>query len=193
MGDVRTGIYEHLVTAELAEHLSTTDASLVQLAALDPGEAHEALTRHVTGLVSRALRIAGGDDQAGVARQIDLANSIIKAVGALSPAAAGEDSITEPRRSVLAVVAAPATPGRGTPPGPTAPPGPWGHCPLRRRARSRSRAVGVLCSRWWRLPPRQVRSRSPNDPRCRCPRAPCLSMAAASPASATKSTGSWCR
>src|SRR4051794_9217318 len=111
MGDVRTGIYERLVTAELADQLATTDASLVQLAALDPGEAHEALTRHVSGLVSRALRIAGGDDQAGVARQIDLANSIIKAVGALSPAAAGEDSIAEPGRSVLAVVDAPATPG----------------------------------------------------------------------------------
>ncbi|WP_138732040.1 DUF3427 domain-containing protein [Modestobacter excelsi] len=111
MGDVRAGIYEHLVTTGLAEQLSTADQTLVQLAALDPGEAHEALTRHVTRLVSRALRIAGGDDQAGVARQVDLANSIVKAVGALAPAAAAEDEIAEPGRSVLAVVDPPSTPG----------------------------------------------------------------------------------
>ncbi|MBY3555760.1 DUF3427 domain-containing protein, partial [Modestobacter lapidis] len=111
MGDVRTGIYEHLVTTEFADQLATTDASLVQLAVLDPGEAHEALTRHVTGLVSRALRIAGGDDQAGVARQVDLANSIIKAVGALAPTAAADDGVAEPGRSVLAVVDRPAVPG----------------------------------------------------------------------------------
>ncbi|SDX93707.1 Helicase conserved C-terminal domain-containing protein [Modestobacter sp. DSM 44400] len=111
MGDVRTGIYEHLVTTELAEQLSTTDASLVQLAALDPGEAHEALTRHVTGLVSRALRITGGDDQAGVARQVDLANSIIDAVEALAPKAAAKDGVAAPGRSMLAVVDPPAAPG----------------------------------------------------------------------------------
>ncbi|WP_369134653.1 DUF3427 domain-containing protein [Modestobacter sp. I12A-02662] len=111
MGDLRTGIYEHLVTSELADRVSATDASLVQLATLDPAEAHEALTRHVAGVVNRALRTAGGDDQAAVARQVDLANSIVKAVSALSPAAAPEDAIAEPARSVLAVVSPPNTPG----------------------------------------------------------------------------------
>src|SRR4051794_20919253 len=111
MGDVRTGIYERLVTAELADQLATTDASLVQLSALDPAEAHEALTRHITRVVRRVLRTASGDDQAAVARQVDLANSIVKAVSALSPAAAPEDSIAEPGRSVLAVAAPPTTPG----------------------------------------------------------------------------------
>src|SRR3954470_8085878 len=111
MGDVRTGIYEHLVTTELADELVTTDASLVQLATLDPAEAHEALTRHIASVVRRVLRTAGGDDQAAVARQVDLANSIVKAVSALSPGAAPEDSIAEPGRSVLAVVDPPSTPG----------------------------------------------------------------------------------
>src|SRR4051794_7678467 len=111
MGDVRTGIYERLVTAELADQLATTDASLVQLSALDPAEAHEALTRHIAGVVGRVLRTASGDDQAAVARQVDLANSIVKAVSALSPAAAMEDAIAEPGRSVLAVVDPPTTPG----------------------------------------------------------------------------------
>ncbi|WP_448616207.1 DUF3427 domain-containing protein [Modestobacter sp. URMC 112] len=111
MGDVRTGIYQHLMTTELADQLSATDASLVQLSTLDPAEAHEALTRHIAGVVGRVLRTAGGDDQAAVARQVDLANSIVKAVSALSPAAAPEDSIAEPGRSVLAVVDPPSTPG----------------------------------------------------------------------------------
>src|SRR4051812_35168974 len=111
MGDVRAGIYEHLVTTELADQLSTTDASLVQLATLDPAEAHEALTRHVASVVGRVLRTAGGDDQTAVARQVDLANSIVKAISALSPAAAPDDAIAEPGRSVLAVVAPPTAPG----------------------------------------------------------------------------------
>jgi hypothetical protein len=111
MRDVRAGVYEHLVTTALADRLAARDGSLVQLAGLDPADAHETLTRHVATVVDRALRLAGGVDQAAVARQVELTNSIIKSVTALSPAAAGEDSIAEPGRSMLAVVDRPRTPG----------------------------------------------------------------------------------
>ena len=112
MGDLTPGLYEHLVTSGLSEQLDQTDTDLVQLGALDPADAHEALARHITQLTSRALRLAGGDGQVGVSRQVELANQIVLAISALSQdVAAPPEAITEPGRNLLAVVDRAGTPG----------------------------------------------------------------------------------
>ncbi|PWW23486.1 phospholipase D-like protein [Geodermatophilus normandii] len=115
MGDLTPGVYEHLLTNELHGRLAGTDADLVSLGELDPVDAHEALTRHITELASRALRIAGGSDRAAVGRQVALANDMVKAITALAPdAAAPEDAVVEPPRTLLAVAQPSPTPGPAT-------------------------------------------------------------------------------
>jgi hypothetical protein len=87
MVDLPTGLYEHLVTDRLSKDLAAVP-DLVQLGTLDPVDAQEALTRHIAGLASRALRTAGGGDSAAVSRQVELANRIVAAIGDLAPEAA---------------------------------------------------------------------------------------------------------
>jgi len=112
MGNVAPGLYEHVITTELADRLATAEAGMQQIGELDPAEAHEPLTRHITQLVSRALRAAGGDDRAAVARQVALANDMVRAIGGLSPTAAdGDEAIAEPGRALLAVVQSTGIPG----------------------------------------------------------------------------------
>src|SRR3954470_5971370 len=104
MGDVPAGLYEHLLTNKLQRQLSSTEEDLLQLGALHPADAHDTLTRHIALLAHRALRTAGGDDQAAVRHQVELANSIVKAIGALAPSVADDqESIVEPAQTRLAV------------------------------------------------------------------------------------------
>lgn len=80
MGDVPAGLYEHLITDRFSRDLTSTAHDLIQIGALDPADAHEALARHIAGLTSRALRAAGGGDSAAVSRQVELANRIVAAI-----------------------------------------------------------------------------------------------------------------
>ena len=111
MADLRSGLYEQLVTDELSQDLARIP-DLVQLGALDPTDAHEALARHIAQLATQALRAAGGSDQAGISRQVELANRIVAAIGDLAPEAANSsDAVTEPARTLLAVAAPRSIPG----------------------------------------------------------------------------------
>ena len=85
MADLRTGLYEHLVTARLHEDLAATGPDLIQLGTPDPADSHEALTRHIAQLANQALRAVGGSDHAGISRQVELANRIVHAIADLAP------------------------------------------------------------------------------------------------------------
>ncbi|HJX43192.1 MAG TPA: hypothetical protein VJ352_05905 [Geodermatophilus sp.] len=43
MGDLTSGVYEHLLTEALNDRLAGTDSDLVSLGELDPVDAHETL------------------------------------------------------------------------------------------------------------------------------------------------------
>ena len=111
MADLRTGLYEHLITDRLSKDLATVP-DLVQLGTLDPTDAHEALTRHIAELASRALRATGGSDAVAISRQVELANRIVAAIGDLAPEAATyADAVAEPARTLLAVAEPRSVPG----------------------------------------------------------------------------------
>lgn len=112
MADVPPGVYEHLLTAGLKARLGEIDELLVQRENLDPADAHESLTRHIAEITRRAIQGVGGSDGVAVGRQVELANRIIEAITALAPeAAAAEDDVVDPARTLLAVVAPSGTPG----------------------------------------------------------------------------------
>lgn len=111
VADLRTGLYEHLVTDRLSKDLATVP-DLVQLGRLDPTDAHEALTRHIADLTSHVLRAAGGGDEVAIGRQVELANRIVAAIGDLAPESANyADAVAEPARTLLAVASPPSIPG----------------------------------------------------------------------------------
>lgn len=111
MDEPRPGIYEELVTDRLEALLTGIAPERLKHRALDPGDAHEALTRHLTGLARRALRAAGGTDAGAVTRQIDLANRIAAAIEREAP---GDESLTISTtgelHEILPVARPPATP-----------------------------------------------------------------------------------
>jgi superfamily II DNA or RNA helicase len=112
MGNVPTGLYEHLLTDRLSGDLAAIPANLAQLGALDPADAHETLTRHIAALAGRALRAAGGSDAAAVARQVELANRIVAAISAEAPESAEQDAMVhDSARTLLAVVPPSGVPG----------------------------------------------------------------------------------
>lgn len=93
--ELREGVYDHLVTAEVERRLAAIDADLVRRVALDQGDAAEVLARHIGRLARRAIAGAGND----LAAQLDKANEIVAAIGA--PA----DDTIAPRDHVLAAIA----------------------------------------------------------------------------------------
>jgi superfamily II DNA or RNA helicase len=100
-----------LVTDRLSNDLAAAP-DLVQLGTLDPTDAHEALTRHIAELASRALRATGGSDPVAISRQVELANRIVAAIGDLAPESATyADAVAQPARTLLAVAEAPSIPG----------------------------------------------------------------------------------
>ncbi|MFG1953664.1 DUF3427 domain-containing protein [Micromonospora sp. NPDC048830] len=109
MTDLERGIYEHLITHQLAGQLDRHDTALVQHRPLDPADAHEYLTRHLAGLISRALQaVPGGDDK--LHSQVELANRIAEAITEHSPSAASHDDQIADARNLLHAIAAPPTP-----------------------------------------------------------------------------------
>ena len=113
MADLRTGLYEHLITDRLSNDLAAVP-DLVQLGTLDPSDAHEALTRHIAKLASRALQATGGGDAIAIRRQVELANRIVAVIGDLDPEAASAEAIAEPARTLLAVAEPRSIPGPTT-------------------------------------------------------------------------------
>jgi len=112
MGDVPAGLYEHLLTERLDSRLKRTAPDATEFGTLDPSDAHEVLTRHITDLTSQALRMAGGSDQAGIVRQVELANRIVAAIADLAPeAATSDDAVAEPARTLLAIAPPSKVPG----------------------------------------------------------------------------------
>lgn len=109
MTDFEHGIYEHLITRELAGRLQHVDPALVQHHKLDPADAPNALARHIAALAHRALQaVPAGDDK--LHRQIELANRIADAIAAESPqASTPHDQVTDARH-LLHAIAAPPTP-----------------------------------------------------------------------------------
>ncbi|MER5703841.1 DUF3427 domain-containing protein [Micromonospora sp. NPDC002296] len=109
MADLERGIYEHLVTHQLAGQLHHLDSALVQHRPLDPADSHKHLTRHLATLISRALEaVPKGDDK--LHRQVDLANRLATAIADLNPDAAGPSDHVSDARNLLHAIAAPPTP-----------------------------------------------------------------------------------
>ncbi|RKN29931.1 DUF3427 domain-containing protein [Micromonospora musae] len=109
MTDLDWGIYEHLITQRFAERLQHVDPSLVQRGTLNPADAHTALASYIAAIAQRALQaVTGGDDK--LRRQVQLANRIAEAIGALSPqASTAQDQIANAEH-ILHAIAAPPTP-----------------------------------------------------------------------------------
>ncbi|MEV4712611.1 DUF3427 domain-containing protein [Micromonospora sp. NPDC049374] len=109
MTDLERGIYEHLITRELASRLQHLGPGLIQHARLDPADAHDVFARHIAALAGRALlAVGGGDDK--LAHQVKLANRISEAIAALSPqVATAQDQVTDANH-LLHAIAAPPTP-----------------------------------------------------------------------------------
>jgi superfamily II DNA or RNA helicase len=107
--DLERGVYEHLITQQLAGQLHNLDDTLVQRQPLDPADAHDILARHIAALTRRALlAVSSGDDR--VERQVELANRIAANIAAAEPRAVGvTDQISDSRR-LLHAIAAPPTP-----------------------------------------------------------------------------------
>ncbi|MGN9915366.1 DUF3427 domain-containing protein [Micromonospora palomenae] len=109
MTDLERGIYEHLITRQLAERLQHVDPTLVKQDKLDPADAHDVLSRHIAALARRALlAVGGGDDK--LTRQVDLANRIAESIAAVEPRAVGADDQVADAQRLLHAIAAPPTP-----------------------------------------------------------------------------------
>ncbi|WP_165944244.1 hypothetical protein [Micromonospora sp. KC213] len=53
MTELDRGLYEHLITHQLAERLQHLDPALVQHEKLDPSDSHDILARHIAALARR--------------------------------------------------------------------------------------------------------------------------------------------
>ncbi|MEU8253698.1 DUF3427 domain-containing protein [Micromonospora inaquosa] len=122
MTDLERGVYEHLITRELANQLQHVDPALIQHHKLDLADAHTTLARHVATLAARALQaVPSGDNK--LHHQVNLANQIADAIAALSPKAATEqDQVTDAKHLLHAIAAPPTPPAEPTfPQRPTTP------------------------------------------------------------------------
>ena len=99
------GIYEQLVTNELQRRLLLLDPTIVDRDALDAGDAHEVLARHLGDLARRALRSVARDDDAALARQVDLANRIAAAIIDSAPHVASSADLVAASQDLLQAIA----------------------------------------------------------------------------------------
>ncbi|WFF03117.1 DUF3427 domain-containing protein [Micromonospora sp. WMMD964] len=110
MTDLERGLYEHLITRELADRLQHVDPALIQHHKLDPADAHTTLARHIAALAARALQaVPAGDDK--LHHQVEMANRIADAIAELSPkAATDQDQVTDAKHLLHAIAAPPIPP-----------------------------------------------------------------------------------
>ncbi|MCM0673245.1 DUF3427 domain-containing protein [Micromonospora phytophila] len=122
MTDLERGIYEHLITQQLAERLQHVDPALIQHEKLNPADAHDVLARHISTLTRRALlAVPSGDDK--LARQVEVANRIAESIALIEPRAVGaDDQVTDAKHLLHAIAAPPTSPATATfPARPTTP------------------------------------------------------------------------
>ncbi|MFE9658054.1 DUF3427 domain-containing protein [Micromonospora sp. NPDC006431] len=114
MAYLEWGLYEHLITEQLAEQLQRHDAALIQHQPLDSAEAHEILARHIAAITRRALLgVSGGENS--VARQVEVANQMAARIAAIDPQAVDtNDQIADVHRLLYAIAATPAPPATAT-------------------------------------------------------------------------------
>ena len=125
--DLAPGLYEHVVTEALEQALA--GRSDAKLRALNPVDADEALTQHVSTLVRRALVQAGeakGTPVEKLARQVELTNAVLQVLSEHADVESGE-LVAASAEELLAI------PG----------PGPAHHVPERPFAPLRSSALLV--------------------------------------------------
>ncbi|CAB4902963.1 MAG: DUF3427 domain-containing protein [Actinobacteria bacterium] len=125
--DLAPGLYEHVVTEALEQALA--GRSDAKLRALNPVDADEALTQHVSTLVRRALVQAGeakGTPVEKLSKQVELTNAVLQVLREHADLEAG-DLVAESAEELLAI------PG----------PGPAHHVPERPFAPLRSSALLV--------------------------------------------------
>jgi superfamily II DNA or RNA helicase/HKD family nuclease len=109
------GIYEHLITNELADRLRVIGPELVERTDLDPADAHEVLARHIAALARRALRAVSGPDDESLARQVAVANQIAETIALIEPRAVdAADQVTDVHKLLTAIADPPAPPARPT-------------------------------------------------------------------------------
>jgi superfamily II DNA or RNA helicase/HKD family nuclease len=113
VADLSQGIYEHLITNELAGRLRRVESDLVERTNLDPTDAHEILARHIAALARRALRAVSGSDTERLAKQVEVANQIADSIARIEPRAAGVDDQVSEAYKLLTAIAAPPVPPAG--------------------------------------------------------------------------------
>ena len=84
MTDLSPGLYEHLVTKDLAHRLAAVDQDLVERVAVDPAEAARLFAGHIGTLTERALRAVPGDGRDRLAGQVTLANRMAAFIADIS-------------------------------------------------------------------------------------------------------------
>jgi superfamily II DNA or RNA helicase len=111
VGELREGVYDHLVTEELATDLLRIDAALVKRVSLDPAEAADTLARHIGRVAKQALSQAGD-----LAAKLAETNRIVAAIGDVAGRVVDDDhlltAITRrpPARAAVRFPQAPITP-----------------------------------------------------------------------------------
>ncbi|MEX2553033.1 MAG: DUF3427 domain-containing protein [Actinomycetota bacterium] len=108
---MRPGVYEQLVTEELARLLGEFDANLVLREGLDIADAHEVLARHLGLLAKQALRSVPSGSPESLLEQVRLANLIASAIASLSPGPEAADLVAESANILHAIAARDGTPG----------------------------------------------------------------------------------
>lgn len=112
MRELPPGVYEHLVTSELNNHLAGIPDDLVERRSLDTAEAHDVLARHVEAMTRRALRAIPGDGPERLARQVKLVNRLLAELSNLAPAGAVQptDIVASSHELLLTVATRPPAP-----------------------------------------------------------------------------------
>lgn len=100
------GLYDQLLTLELAEALERVDARLRDLAPLDAHDAPRALSRFVQRRLALALASYPKED---LGPQLALVNAVLGTIEAHAPDAGAEERLSAPARKLLAVRAPPET------------------------------------------------------------------------------------
>jgi superfamily II DNA or RNA helicase/HKD family nuclease len=102
-----TGLYEELVTRELAEALHKLEASELEVerGTVDPAEAHEVVARHLHRVLLSVLRSLPGESSERVSRQVELANRVLGLLQELAHDD-GADALIEPAEELLAIAQA---------------------------------------------------------------------------------------
>ncbi|MEO5876783.1 MAG: DUF3427 domain-containing protein [Streptosporangiaceae bacterium] len=105
MTDLAAGVYEQLVTTELAGRLRAIDGGLLHRENLDEGGARDVLARHLGELTKRALTIAGQRGDNPIADQVEVANRIAAAISEIVAQSVHRDDMVADSHDLLLEIA----------------------------------------------------------------------------------------